>query len=192
MLIYNKHGLQQQPFALESTDHHFRGFRTIQGNQHMLWYSTDKKGSIIFLNSATGKKIWEYNLSGHLGRALLSNKRDKLFLLTERELVALDVSATQTELPRVLWQTSIANIDKFRSFREHMVVADDDSAIYAIDDANYSVFHFDCQTGAMRYLYTEHQGKTIQIFGTYIYTEHISTVRLLGTHNSTLYIEIYF
>ncbi len=175
MLIYDKHGVQQR-FALEPLSEFYSNTRIIQGNQHMLWYTTDGKKNVTFLDSATGKKLLEYDLSGRLVCARLSNKRDQLFLLTERELIALDVSATQTELPRILWQTSIVKADKFwsDSGATHMVVADDDSSIYAIDDAHHSVFHFDSQTGAMNYLYTEHLGRTYH---------------LLGTHNSKLYIK---
>ena len=176
-LVFDKNG-REQTFELEPSDLAYNRWQVIQGNHHMLWYSTDKDEKIIFLDFASGKKLWEYKLPSTLQAAQLSKKGDKLFLLTNSMLIALDMRETPAKPPCILWQTSICQ-SPFHTEITDIVLSDDDSTLYGIDEhLNEALLHFDSQTGAKHCLY-------------HIALEQIVSPshKMLGTHNGKLYIQ---
>ena len=80
--------------------------------------------------------------------AQLSKKGDKLFLLTQSQLIALDMRETPAKPPFILWQTSISKSPSQEEIT-HIIVSDDDSTIYGTHEySDGHLFHFDSQTGA--------------------------------------------
>ncbi len=166
--IFDKKG-SEQIFDIDSFDTFLSLDRIVQGNQDMLWYADNNRKKVIFLDFATGKKLWEYQLADRLKEAQLSKKGDKLFLLTAGQLIALDMRSTPATQPILLWQTSIEKGEAWhRKEITNIVVSDDGSVVYGIhDDFGGALFQFDSQTGAKRYLYDVNEARTHRLLGTY-------------------------
>ena len=176
-LVFDNNG-REQTFELESSDLAFNRWQVIQGNHHMLWYSSDTDEKIIFLDFTSGKKLGEYKLPSKLQTAQLSKKGDKLFFLTNSLLIAWDLRKTSTRPPCMLWQTSICD-SLFHSEITDIVLSDDDSTLYGIDEhLNGALLHFDSQTGAKQYLYPIALEKIVS-----------PSYKMLGTHKGKLYIQ---
>jgi hypothetical protein len=175
--IFDKNG-SEQIFDLGSLSEDLYLFfpQLVQGNQDMVWYPDNNEKKVIFLDFATGRKLWEFQLSDELKEARLSKKADKLFLLTKRQLIALDMRTTPAKPPILLWQTSIYKGEPWHlSEITNIVVSDDDCIVYGIhDDFGGALFQFDSQTGAKHYLYDVGEARTHE---------------MLGTHDGKLYIQ---
>lgn len=150
-----------------------------QANDHLIWYVKKEENRVVFLDKMCGNKVYEFETSGTvICPPVASCRRDKLYILTHDELIALDISRMPSQPPSIIWKTSLSKIKNLlRSYQStELIIAQDDSALYMIDHANQVLFKIDCGTGEIHQLDNLKYGRA---------------TRLLGVCNNKAYVQPY-
>ncbi len=143
------------------------------GNQDMFFMapSAEKNASprLLCFNAQDGRPLWEYALPTTLKKAVLSTDGTILYVLTEKELLALTTSPETSGLNRLafgfnrlLWQTSIEDSNAF-SIKEQITdiqLSENGNTLYGLHDYNEGhLYQFDTKSGAKMYLYPVHEAR---------------------------------
>lgn len=142
--------------------------RYLASKDSLLFYGTSS--TLICYDLAQEKQLWELDLSSSLSQnPLLSADKTKIFIATNRQVVALCLKSTIQDKPSPLWEVTLNDREEYE-----IKLSNDAQIIYCLGVDNGILFKIDCVSGNKKDVGEFKTGRT---------------QRLIGINNNNIYIQ---
>lgn len=165
--VYNLNG---EHYRIPTGASHF--FKpTLFGSQNLLFMApySEKRDfqRLACFKAENGQPLWEYQLPSNVKKAILSADESILYILTEKQLIALSTAVEINGMNRLLWETSIVAPESIiRDQITDIQLSEDERTLYGLHDYNKGhLYRFDTKSGEKTYLYAVNEARGHKFVG---------------------------